>query len=286
MIGMKGNNKLKKKDYIRLLYFFGGLTIFSLSFTFFLLPNNLVFGGVSGLSIIFKELFNFNTSLFVLIVSVLLLILSYFVLGKEKTTGSVMGSLLLPLFLEIMRVISDLIKYENNDLLICAIFGGVFAGLGLGLVYKAGFTTGGTDIINQIIHKIFKLSIGKAMFITDGLIVTSSIFVFGFTRSLYAIMVLYIITVMTDRVILGVSKSKAFYKVTDKTEEVKSFIIKELGHSITMFDAIGGFKGKDKKVIFCVIPTREYFKLKEGINKIDSESFFVVTDSYEVVGGE
>lgn len=286
MIGMKGNNKLKKKDYIRLLYFFGGLTIFSLSFTFFLLPNNLVFGGVSGLSIIFKELFNFNTSLFVLIVSVLLLILSYFVLGKEKTTGSVMGSLLLPLFLEIMRVISDLIKYENNDLLICAIFGGVFAGLGLGLVYKAGFTTGGTDIINQIIHKIFKLSIGKAMFITDGLIVTSSIFVFGFTRSLYAIMVLYIITVMTDRVILGVSKSKAFYIVTDKTEEVKSFIIKELGHSVTMFDAIGGFKGKDKKVIFCVIPTREYFKLKEGINKIDSESFFVVTDSYEVVGGE
>lgn len=286
MIGMKGNNKLKKKDYIRLLYFFGGLTIFSLSFTFFLLPNNLVFGGVSGLSIIFKELFNFNTSLFVLIVSVLLLILSYFVLGKEKTTGSIMGSLLLPLFLEITRVISDLIKYENNDLLICAIFGGVFAGLGLGLVYKAGFTTGGTDIINQIIHKIFKLSIGKAMFLTDGLIVTSSIFVFGFTRSLYAIMVLYIITVMTDRVILGVSKSKAFYIVTDKTEEVKSFIIKELGHSVTMFDAIGGFKGKDKKVIFCVIPTREYFKLKEGINKIDSESFFVVTDSYEVVGGE
>ena len=286
MIGMKGNNKLKKKDYIRLLYFFGGLTIFSLSFTFFLLPNNLVFGGVSGLSIIFKELFNFNTSLFVLIVSVLLLILSYFVLGKEKTTGSVMGSLLLPLFLEITRVISDLIKYENNDLLIFAIFGGVFAGRRLRRVYKAGFTTGGTDIINQIIHKIFKLSIGKAMFLTDGLIVTSSIFVFGFTRSLYAIMVLYIITVMTDRVILGVSKSKAFYIVTDKTEEVKSFIIKELGHSVTMFDAIGGFKGKDKKVIFCVIPTREYFKLKEGINKIDSESFFVVTDSYEVVGGE
>jgi uncharacterized membrane-anchored protein YitT (DUF2179 family) len=91
---------------------------------------------------------------------------------------------------------------------------------------------------------------------------------------------------MTDRVILGVSKSKAFYIVTDKTEEVKSFIIKELGHSVTMFDAIGGFKGKDKKVIFCVIQTREYFKLKEGINKIDSESFFVVTDSYEVVGGE
>jgi len=283
---MKNNKKLKKKDYVRLLYFFGGLTIFSASFTFFLLPNNLVFGGVSGLSIIFKELFNFNTSLFVLIVSLFLLILSYLVLGKQKTAGSVMGSLLLPLFLEMMRVISDLIKYQNSDLLICAIFGGVFAGMGLGLVYKAGFTTGGTDILNQIIHKIFKLSIGKAMLLTDGLIVTSSVFVFGFTRSLYAIMVLYIITVMTDRVILGVSKSKAFYIVTDKTSDVKKFIINELSHSVTVFDAVGGFKGKDKKVIFCVIPTREYFKLKEGINKIDDEAFFVVTDSYEVVGGE
>ena len=99
-------------------------------------------------------------------------------------------------------------------------------------------------------------------------------------------MVLYIITVMTDRVILGVSKSKAFYIVTDKTLEVKKFIINELGHGVTVFDAVGGFSKENQKVIFCVIPTREYFKLKEGLNKIDDEAFFVVTDSYEVVGGE
>ena len=280
------NNVVKRKKIINILYFLVGIFIFSGAFTFFLLPHNLVFGGVSGLSIIFKKIFNLNTSLFVLIVSLGLLVISFIVLGKKKTLGSIMGSLLLPLFLAIMGYISEMIDYTNTDLFICAIFGGVFAGIGLGLVYRAGFTTGGTDIVNQIIHKIFKISLGKAMLITDGIIVTSSIFVFGVTKFMYAVMVLYIITVMTDRVILGVGKSKAFYIVTERTQEVKKYIIDTLGHSVTVFDAAGGYSKETQKVIFCVIPTREYFKLKEGINKIDEESFFIVTDAYEVYGGK
>ena len=280
------NREVTKKELMRYFYFITGLTLFAFGFTFFLLPQNLVFGGVSGLSILFKELFNFNTSLFVLVVDVVLLIISFLVLGKKKTVGSILGSLLLPLFLALMGWFSDLTGYANEDLFICAIFGGVFVGTGLGLVFKAGFTTGGTDIVNQIIHKFFKLSLGKAMLVTDGIIVTSGFFVFGLTRFMYAILVLYIITFMTDRVILGVSKSKAFYIVTDKTQEVKKFIIDTLGHSVTVFDATGGYSKETQKVVFCVIPTREYFKLKEGINKIDEESFFIVTDAYEVYGGK
>ena len=280
------NREVTKRELLRYFYFFAGLVLFSFGFTFFLLPQNLVFGGVSGLSILFKELIDINTSLFVLIVDIGLLIISFIVLGKKKTVGSILGSLLLPLFLALMGLISDTTGYANEDLFICAIFGGVFVGTGLGLVFKAGFTTGGTDIVNQIIHKYFKLSLGKAMFVTDGIIVTSSIFVFGFTRFMYAVLVLYIITAMTDRVILGVSKSKAFYIVTEKTQEVKKYIIDTLGHSVTVFDATGGYSKETQKVVFCVIPTREYFKLKEGINKIDEESFFIVTDAYEVYGGK
>ena len=280
------NKVVKRKDLIRYLYFFVGLLSFSFAFTFFLLPHNLVFGGVSGLSILFKELCGFNTSLFVLVVDILLLIVSFIFLGKKKTMGTILGSLLLPVFLAIMGMISDSVGYVNEDLFICAIFGGVFAGIGLGLVYKAGFTTGGTDIIIQIIHKYIKLSMGKAMLFTDGMIVASSFFVFGFTRLMYAVMVLYIMTVMTDRMIFGVSKSKAFYIVTDKTQVVKKYIIDTLGHSVTVFDATGGYSKETQKVVFCVIPTREYYKLKEGINKIDDESFFIVTDAYEVYGGK
>lgn len=280
------NKEVNKKELMRYVYFFSGLTLFSFAFTFFLLPQNLVFGGVSGLSILFNDLFGFNTSLFVLCVDIVLLIFSFIFLGKKKTVGSILGSLLLPLFLAIMGLISDATGYANNDLFICALFGGVFVGIGLGLVFKAGFTTGGTDIVNQIIHKYAKLSMGKSMFILDGIIVTSSIFVFGFTKFLYALMVLYIMTVMTDRVILGVSKSKAFYIVTENTTEVKKYIINTLGHSVTLFDATGGFSKETQKVVFCVIPTREYFKLKEGINKIDEEAFFIATDAYEVYGGK
>ena len=280
------NKMVSKKKILNIFYFLTGIVIFSVAFTFFLLPHDLVFGGVSGLSIIFKDLFGINTSLFVLIASLILLVLSFIILGKKKTMGSILGSLLLPLFLAIMGYVSELINYHNTDLFICSIFGGVFAGVGLGLVYKAGFTTGGTDILNQIIHKTIKISLGKAMFLTDGIIVTSSIFVFGFTKFMYAVMVLYIITVMTDRVILGVGKSKAFYIVTEKTREVRRYIIDTLGHSVTIFDAAGGYSKETQKVIFCVIPTREYFKLKEGINRIDDDAFFIVTDAYEVYGGK
>ena len=115
---------------------------------------------------------------------------------------------------------------------------------------------------------------------------TSGFFAFGFTKFMYAIMVLYIMTVMTDRVILGVGKAKAFYIVTDKTTAVKKYIIDNLGHSVTIFDASGGYSKENEKVIMCVIPTREYYKLKEGINKIDNEAFFIVSDAYEVSGGK
>ena len=277
--------KVNKKSLTRIIYFILGLFSFSFGFTFFLLPNNLVFGGVSGLSIIFKELFNFDTSLFVLIVSVALLGLSFIFLGKEKTFGSVLGSLLLPVFLELTNILSKYVVLEEIELILSAIFGGLLAGVGLGLVYKAGFTTGGTDIINQIMHKYLKISLGKSMLIVDMLIVSSSIFVFGLNNFAYALVVLYIMTNMTDRVILGVGKKKAFYIVTDKTIEVKKYIIDTLGHSVTVLDAVGGYSKDNQKLIFCVIPTREYYVLKEGINKIDQEAFFVVCDAYEVFGG-
>ena len=208
------SNFFGKKNFLRLFYFVSGLLLFSISFTFFLSPNNLVFGGVSGIAIIFKELFNFNTSLFILVVSIFLLLISFLVLGKEKTVGSILGSLLLPVFLEITELLKNYVFLEEIDLLLAAIFGGFLAGVGLGLVYKAGFTTGGTDIVNQIMHKYLKKSLGHAMLIVDFLIVFSSIFVFGLTMFIYTLVVLYIMTTMTDRVILGVGNSKAFYIVT------------------------------------------------------------------------
>ena len=284
---MKKKNKyMNKKNLYRATNFILGLFLFSFGFSFFLAPNNLVFGGVAGLSIIFKELCGFDTSLFVLVVSVFLLLISFIFLGKEKTTGSILGSLLLPVFLKFAEVLTNYIVFEDVELILSAIFGAFLGGAGLGFVYKSGFTTGGTDIIKQLLNKYFKISMGKAMLISDGVILASSIFVFGLKTFIYALLVLYVMTIIADRVILGVGNAKAFYIVTDKTMEVKKYIINKLGHGVTLLEAVGGYTKEDQKVLFCVIPTREYYILKEGIHKIDNDAFFVVTDAYEVSGGE
>ena len=123
------------------------------------------------------------------------------------------------------------------------------------------------------------------MLLVDGSIVVAGGFKYGWTSMLYALVVLYILSVMTDRIMLGISKSKAFYIITDEDEKVKEYIMKELGHGVTIFPVKGGYTKEKQKMLMCVVPTREYYRLKEGISKIDKDSFFVITDSYEVKGG-
>ena len=159
-------------------------------------------------------------------------------------------------------------------------------GFGAGLVFKAGFTTGGTDIVNQIISKYFKTSLGKSMLFSDGLIVLCSGLFFGINSMLYSIIILYIISLMSDRVVLGTSDNKMFYIVTKKDEEVKEFILKYLNHGVTIFKGKGGYSKNNENVLMAVLPTKDYYRLKEGINEIDKDAFFIVTDSYEVFGGE
>ena len=273
-----------KSNIKRIVFLLVGLLLYALSFNIFLSPNELVFGGISGLSIIFKSLFNLDTSIFIFIANSIILILSYLLLGKEMTLKSIVGSLLLPVFIKLTEPLSYLIT-DPVSLELACIYGGALAGLGLGLVYKVGFTTGGTDILNQIFNKYFGISIGSSMIIIDGVILASSIFVFGFVKSMYALISLFIISKLTDRVILGISNSKTFYIITDEPTKVKDVVIKKMGHGITEFNAYGGFKKESQKVLFCVIPTYEYFKLKQGISAIDKEAFFVVLDSYEDQGG-
>ncbi len=275
-----------KKLIRRFLQFLLGMLLIAGAFNLFFVPNDLVVGGVSGISLITHELFEIPPSLFILIASIVLLILSYFTLGKEKTVASILGSLLFPLFVEITTFLPDVIIIDNSNLLVAAIFGGVVNGIGAGLIFKAGFTTGGTDIVNQIISKYAKTSIGNSMLMSDGLIVLSGVFIFGVTKLMYAIIVLYILSFITDRVILGISDSKAFYIITDKEEEIKEFIMNYLNHGVTIFNAVGGYTKEKQHVLLCVVPTKEYFKLTEGIRSIDEEAFFVVSDAYEVHGGE
>lgn len=273
----------KFKRYTQFIF---GCLLVALAFNLFFATNDIVAGGVSGLSIILKHYFGINKAVFILITNILLLILSYFVLGKEVTKANILGSILFPILVNLTEPLSTYISFKQSEMLLVAVFGGLLQGLGAGLIFKAGFSTGGTDILNMIVSKKFKMSMGSSMLCTDGLIVTAGLFVFGFNKLMYALIVLYLISIFTDKVLLGISDSKAFYIITQQEEQVKNFILNELKHGVTVFQAQGGYEKEKKDVLMCVIPTKEYYALKEGIHNIDKTAFFVVTDAYQVIGGE
>ena len=275
--------KDKLKRYFELVI---GILLIAIAFNLFLLPNELVFGGVSGLSIIVSKFITIDASTFIMIASLLLLVVSFLVLGKNDTKASIVGSILFPIFVNITANIGEYIKLDTGNVLLSAVFGGIIYGFGAGLVFKAGFTTGGTDIINQILSKYLHMSMGNAMLISDGLIVVLGGFFFGATKLMHALIVIYIIGLMTDKVLLGISNSKAFYIITNDDEKIRDYLLNELPHGVTIFSVKGGYTHKKDEVILCVVPTREYYRVKEGIHEIDSEAFFVVCDAYEVSGGE
>lgn len=216
----------------------------------------------------------------------ILSVVSFIFLSTDKTIRSLIGGILFPILIELTSNISNYITVDSNDMLLFALFGGVTYGIGLGLIMKADFTLGGTDIITQIVSKYTKITIGNAMLFVEGVIVVIGAFVFGITNFMYAVVILYLITLLVDKVLLGISDKKAFYIITKKKKETCEFVINELGHTITVFNATGGFSKKKISVLFTVIPTKEYYKLKEGIRHIDSDAFFTVVDAYEVTGGE
>ena len=279
----KVEKKTKLKRYVN---FTIGCLLMAIAYNLFLASNDIVSGGVGGIAIILNDLIGISNSLVMLICNVFLLILSYFLLGKEKTKATVLGALLLPIFIELTSHINIWLELDTSQLLLSSVFGGVLYGFGLGMIFKAGFTTGGTDILNQIISKFAKLSIGKSMLLCDGSIVLLSGLVFGPTKVMYAIIVLYITSLISDRVILGVSDSKAFYIITDQEEAIKEYILKILNHGVTVFNAKGGYNKQNQTVLMCVLPTKDYYRLKAGITEIDHDAFVVVTDAYEVFGGE
>ena len=274
-----------KGKIVRYAQFLLGIMLVACAFNIFLLSNDVVYG-VGGIGVILNKTQGINPSIVVLVSSLILLVLSLFLLGKEETKKSIIGSLLYPLFIELTVPLVQYVDLGHIEIVVQIVFGAAISGLGLGLIFKSGFTTGGTDILNQIFAKYFKTSMGKAMLFTDGVIILVSLFIFGFEKFIYSLINMYIISIIADKVVLGISKSKAFYIITDNETSIKKFILNHLSHGVTVLEGRGGYTGNNQKVIMCIVPTKEYFIAKEGIHAIDPNAFFLVTDAYEVYGGE
>lgn len=258
-----------------------GIFCAAVAYKVFFLEYGIVCFGVSGFSIVLNE-FGVNPDTFVLIANLLLLVVSFLFLGVKATKNSIIGSLLFPVFSMLVGYLVPYFPLDGVELVVIAIFGAVLMGLGSGLVFKAGFTAGGTDILNQILCKYFKLNMGKAILLVDGLVVVSAKLAFSWEIVLYGFLVLYIISTVADRVLIGISKNKAFYIVTEKEDEVKEFLLSIINGGVTLINVRGGHTGDKKTMLFGVVPTRQYFIVKEGLKAIDKDIFFLVCDAYEV----
>lgn len=286
--------KINERDRVkRYTFLVIGCFLLAFAFNVFYSPNNLVTGGISGLSIVIKNITGLSTTTFITISYILLVILSYIVLGKESTKYSLIGSILYPLFVNLTKNIPELIYFNVDNMLLISIFGAVVAGIGSGLTFKYGFSTGGSDVIVQMLSKYFKISIGTASKILNFIIILGSGFfitkgseIYAWETVMYAMIAVYISTMLTDRVLLGISSSKAFYIITEHETSIKSFLINELKMGVTVLEGRGGYTGDRKKVLMCAIPTKYYFLAKEGILEIDKDAIVLINDVYQSSGIE
>lgn len=276
----------KKNKIGRFLLLFVSLFISASLYNILLLPLNLVTGGTSGMATITYYLYYIDPAIMILLLSVACTICGYMYLGKEKTNTTLIATIVYPMLIEITHLIFSFIKVDSSDILLLVLFAGVISGIANGLMYKTGYNSGGIQMISQILYEKLKISIAKSSLVMNLIIVLIGSVFFGFTNALYAMIFLYINSIVMDKVLLGISNNKAFYIITDHENEVKNYIIDILKHTVTTFDVKGGFLEGKRRVILTVIPSREYYRVTEGIKEIDKNAFFVVTDAYQVEGAK
>ena len=273
----------KKNIFKRYLMLLLGTLIVAIAFNLFFLRYNIVCFGVSGISIVFSE-FGINPSMFIMVANLILIVVSYFFLDVDYVKNQIVGALIFPVFVELTLKFTNLIDFKDLEMIVIAVIGGVMAGIGYGLIYKSGFSTGGTDVLGALICKYSKISMGNAMMFVNIAIIILGKIVFSWEIFMYAIVVAYLISIATDKILLGISNSKAFYIVVDKDKDdlVNDFLLSLDGVGSTIIDASGGYSNDKQTLILAVAPTKMYFVIKEGLKEIDKNIFYLVCDSYEV----
>lgn len=258
-----------------------GVFLMAVSLNFFLEPNTIAPGGVTGIGIIFKKITGFPVYLTNLAINLPLFIIGVMVLGKEFGAKTLFATVGLSFFLKY-------VPYEivTKDLLLSAVFGGVIMGIGLGIVFKFGGTTGGTDLAGSILNKFFpSLSIATFMMLIDLVVVVAAGIVDKRVEtSLYSIISLYLTTRIIDLMLEGLGYMKAFLIITNKPEEISQTVIKELDRSVTLFKGKGMYTKEERDMLLCVVNRSQFTKLKEIVVGIDENAFVMVTEMHEVLG--
>ena len=287
MNSKKSSMQGRKPLWLEYLMIIVGTGLMSLAINSVFDASGMVTGGFSGIAIIIKAwtkgLVNDGIPLWV--TNCVLNIPLFFIAWRVKGFSFIKKAILGEISLSVWLAIQPVFHLAGDDLLLAALYGGVIQGVGIGLVFLGGGTTGGTDMMAAIIQKFLQhYSISQIMQIIDGAVVVVGMYVFGIHKALYAIIAVYLVTKVSDGLIEGLKFSKAVYIITEKPKEIAEMIMEDLDRGATGINAKGMYSGQDKLMLFVVVNKKEIVMLKEKVDEIDPQAFVIVTDAREVHG--
>lgn len=279
-----------KQKFIDYTYIIVGSAVTALSIALFTTPAQIAPGGVSGIGTILYHMFGIDVGLSIFVLSVPVFIAGVRLFGSLYGIKSLIGTVALSAFTSFWNLIfgyDGILDYSREmSLWLSVLYGGVLAGIGIGLVMKGGSNTGGTDIMALILARYTKITTGTSLMIIDAVIIAASAFVFSLESALYAIVVAFIMSVALDKVVLsiGTGYAKEITIISDRLEEIGAFITKELDRSGTVLPAKGLYSGQNKEMLMTVIPKEYISRLVRKVHELDNSAFMIIQDTYHVLG--
>lgn len=258
-----------------------GCLVTALGLVLFLIPNKIAAGGVSGFSIVIFHVIGFPVGLTMLALNIPLFIAGVKEMGLQFGVKGLYGTILISLIIDFLEPRTTSV---TQDPLLASLFGGVLAGLGLGIVFRSKGTTGGTDLAAQLLHRRLKISIGQGLLTIDFIVIALAGIVFNIELALYALLALFATSKMIDLVQEGVGYAKAVFIISNKSEPISLAVMEKLDRGGTILKGQGIYTGKDRNMLMSVVSRTELAKLKELVHEIDPQAFVIVSNVHEALG--
>lgn len=260
-----------------------GSLLIAISFNIFFILYDIVPSGIFGLAALINYINRYDPALFILLVNFLLIILSLLTLGPKKSKEYIWTGLLIPIFMFISNMFIDYLSFDELEKIMAAICGGFLTGVGYSLIYKAGQSVGGVDLVQDVLNSVKNYRNKYLSYFIEIVILILTLIILNFESMLYSLIVIFIIRYTGNKSKIGISSTKTFYIITTKEQEVKKYILEELKQDLTEFNTKGGYSNIKSKIMMTSIDTKNYYELKQGILLIDPKAFISIVDGYEVI---
>jgi uncharacterized membrane-anchored protein YitT (DUF2179 family) len=268
-------------DYVLILF---GALIQAFALRLFLIPAELVSGGISGLAQLLNHFTAFPIGMMVLLGNIPLFILGWQYLGGPRfVIRTILSILAFSIFTDVLVFFLPA-QGVTNDLVLNTIYGGLLLGIGLGVVYRGRGTSGGSDILGRILNRRFNMTISQAYLITDSLVVLGAGFVFGWTKALYGLVLIYVSGLAAETALQGTNVIRSAMIVTTKTDAIAQAIMRDLERGVTILSGTGAYTGEARNVIYCAVSRMEINRLKILVHDIDPKAFMVIGHAQEALG--